>query len=173
MGNPISVRLKDDDQRELAKIVEEEGITTSSIISKIVHEWLHFGRTKEFRGDITLASVILKTRHNSIKKSDIPSIVKSDARFILEEMEYQVDDLDFYELTKRIREWNKENGLSFVVTEKKDEVILKQRHLLGAIWSEIQCKMYSEMFKSIGEIVENERYNSNSFSFKIIRQKTN
>ena len=170
MTNPISIRLKGKDQDELSKIVEEEGTTTSAIISKIVHDWIHFGRSKEFRGDITLASQILKTRHDAIKKTDIAKIVKSDATFILEEMEYQTDGLDFDEMAKRIREWNKENGLSLAMIEKKDEVVFKQRHMLGSTWSEIQCKMYAEMFKGIGEIITDVKHTKNSFSFKVIRQ---
>ena len=172
VANPISIRLREKDQKELARIVEEEGTTTSAIISKVMHEWIHFGRSKEFRGDITLAGQILKTRHNAIKRTDISKIVKSDASFILEEMEYQIDELSFEEVSKRIREWNKENGLSLVVVERKDHLIFKQRHMLGPVWSEIQCKMYSEMFKGIGEIIEEIKYTNNSFSFKIIRQTT-
>ena len=170
MANPISIRLKEKDQEKLANIVEEEGTTTSAIIAKIVHDWIHFRRSKESHGDITLASQILKTRHDAIKKIEIPKIVKLDADFIIEAMEYQVDELDFDEVAKRIREWNKENGLSLIVIEKKDEVIFKQRHSLGATWSEIQCKMYSEMFKRINEIVDDVKYTKNSFSFKVIRQ---
>ena len=170
MANPISIRLKEKDQEKLAKIVDEEGTTTSAIIAKIVHDWIHFGRSKEFHGDITLASQILKTRHDAIKKIEIPKIIKLDADFIIEEMEYQADVLDFDEVTKRIREWNKENGLSLIIVEKKDEVVFKQRHSLGATWSEIQCKMYSEMFKRINEITEDVKYTKNSFSFKVIRQ---
>ncbi|MDH5431879.1 MAG: hypothetical protein OEW78_08385 [Nitrosopumilus sp.] len=171
MANPISVRLKENDQKELERIVDEEGTTNSAIISKIIHEYLNFRRTKEFRGDITLASDILKTRHDAIKKTEIPKIIKSNANYILEEMEYQADIIDFPELVKRIKEWNKENKLSLVIVEKNDSVIFKQKHVLGPVWSEIQCKMYSEMFRCIGEIIENEQHNNNSFSFRIIRQK--
>ena len=170
MGNPISIRLKEKDQEILVKIVSEEGTTMSALISKIVHDWIHFGRSKESRGDVTLASSILKTRHDAIKKEDIQKIIKTDAKFIHEEMEYQTDMLDFHEMSKRIREWNKENGLSLVTLEKKNEVIFKQRHTLGSNWSEIQCGMYSEMFNRIGEIIRDQKYNSNSFSFKVVRQ---
>ena len=170
MSNPISVRLKGKDQEKIADIVDEEGTTTSALIAKIVHDWIHFGRLKENNGDITLANQILKTRHDAIKKNEIPKIIKRDADFIIEQMEYQVDELDFDEVAKRIREWNKENGLSLMVIEKKDEVVFKQRHMLGATWSEIQCKMYSEMFRKINEIVDDVKYSKNSFSFKVIRQ---
>ncbi len=49
----------------------------------------------------------LKQKHDNemidiAKKETIPKIVKGDAMYILSEMQFQVDNLDFKELTKRI-----------------------------------------------------------------------
>jgi len=168
MGNPLGFRLRDEDQDEFLEIVDQEGMSVSSLTSKIVHDWLRFRRSKQHRGDITLASKILKSRHDAIQKEMIPKIVKWDSKYILSEMQFQVDNLDFKELTKRITEWNRENGLIFVMRDRERGKVFMQKHDLGIIWSEIQCKMYCMMYECIGETVLYQKFEKNSFSFEIV-----
>ena len=168
MGNPLGFRLRDEDQDEFLEIVAQEGMSVSSLAAKIIHDWLRFRRSKQHRGDITLASKILKNRHDAIQENMIPKIVKEDSKYILSEMQFQVDNLDFKELTKRIMEWNRENGLVFVMRDRENSKIFMQKHDLGAIWSEIQCKMYCAMYEKIGGTVLSKKYDKTSFSFEIV-----
>ena len=167
MGNPLGFRLRDEDQEEFLEIVNQEGMSVSSLTAKIIHDWL-IQKIKTTRGDITLASKILKSRHDAIQKEMIPKIVKGDAMYILSEMQFQVDNLDFKELTKRITEWNKENGLVFVMRNRENSKVFMQRHDLGLIWSEIQCKMYCMMYERIGETILTKKIERSSFSFEIV-----
>ncbi len=98
----------------------------------------------------------------------IPKIVKGDAMYILSEMQFQVDNLDFKELTKRITEWNKENGLVFVMRNRENSKVFMQRHDLGIIWLEIQCKMYCVVYERIGETILTKKIEKSSFSFEIV-----
>ena len=170
MSNLIGVRLNKDDHVEYLRIVKEVGTNPSAMTAKIVHDWLRFHRTKQYRGDITLSVEILKKRHDAIKKGDIDKIVKHNSRVIISEMEFQVDNLDFAEISRRILEWNRENGMAMIMRDRKDNTVFMQKHSLGVIWSEIQCKMYCKMFEIIGETIRSMRYDSSSLSFEIIRQ---
>ena len=38
MGNPLGFRLRDEDQEELLEIVNQEGMSVSSLTAKIVHD---------------------------------------------------------------------------------------------------------------------------------------
>ena len=170
MSNLIGVRLNKEDHAEYLKIVKEIGTNPSAMTAKIVHDWLRFQRTKQYRGDITLSGEILKKRHEAIKKSEIEKIVKHNAKVIISEMEFQVDNLDFTELSRRILDWNRENGIAMIMRDRKDNTVFMQKHAFGIIWSEIQCKMYCTMFEIIGETIRSMKYGSSSFSFEVIRQ---
>ena len=172
MGNPLGFRLRDEDQEEFLEIVNQDGMSVSSLTAKIVHDWLRFRRSKQHRGDITLASKILKSRHDAIQKKKIPKIVKEDSKYILSEMQFQVDNLDFKELTKRITEWNRENGLVFVMRNRENSKVFMQKHDLGMIWSEIQCKMYCMMYERIGETILSKKIERSSFSFEVISHES-
>ena len=170
MSNLIGVRLNKDDHVEYLRIVKEVGTNPSAMTAKIVHDWLRFHRTKQYRGDITLSVEILKKRHDAIKKGEIDKIVKHNSRVIISEMEFQVDNLDFKEISRRILEWNRENGMAMIMRDRKDNTVFMQKHSLGVIWSEIQCKMYCKMFEIVGETIRSMKYDSNSLSFEVIRQ---
>jgi hypothetical protein len=170
MSNLIGVRLNKDDHVEYLRIVKEVGTNPSAMTAKIVHDWLRFHRTKQYRGDITLSVEILKKRHEAIKKGEIDKIVKHNSRVIISEMEFQVDNLDFAEISRRILEWNRENGMAMIMRDRKDNTVFMQKHSLGVIWSEIQCKMYCKMFEMVGETIRSMRYDSSSLSFEVIRQ---
>ena len=170
MSNLIGVRLNKEDHDEYLKIVKEYGTNPSAMTAKIVHDWLRFQRIKQYRGDITLSGEILKKRHDAIKKNEIDKIVEHNAKVIISEMEFQVDNLDFPEVSRRILEWNRENGIAMIMRDRKDNTVFMQKHSLGGVWSEIQCKMYCKMFEIIGETIRSMKYNSNSFNFEVIRQ---
>ncbi len=169
MSNLIGVRLNKEDHEIYLKIVKENGTNPSAMTAKIVYDWLHFHRTKQYRGDITLSGEILKKRHDAIKKSEIGKIIEHNAKTIISEMKFQVDNLDFVEMSRRILEWNRENGMAMIMRDRQDNTIFMQKHPLGKIWSEIQCKMYCRMFEIIGETIRSKKYNSSSFSFEVIR----
>ena len=63
----------------------------------------------------------------------IPKIAKGDSKYILSEMQFQVDNLDFKELIKRITEWNKENGMVFVMRNREGSKVFMQKHDLGIV----------------------------------------
>lgn len=170
MGNPLGFRLKEEDHHKFLEAAEQDGITVSALTARIIHEWLRFHRTKKYRGDITLSGEILKRRHDAIQREEIGKIVEHNAKIIISEMKFQVDNLDFVELSRRILEWNRENGITMIMRDRKDNTVFMQKHLLGIVWSEIQCKMYCRMFEIIGETIRAMKYDLNSFSFEVIRQ---
>ena len=173
MAQPRGIRLRDEDDIEINSIAEQHGTTFSTVIANIVHNYLKIERSKEERGDITLAGEIVRNRHESIKKSDIIKIVEKDAKFIIKEMRFQVD-LNFDELRKRIMEWNNiENKLKFVTKDRKESVLFIGQHRLGKTWSEIQCKMYCRMFELIKETVlkNSIKFDRDSFEFEVVRHK--
>jgi hypothetical protein len=170
-GNTIGVRLLAADQDAFEKIVEDEGVNQSLKIAKIVHDWMHFMKSKQERGDITLAGEIIKNLLNAISEEELIRIAKKNAKYVIAEMKWQDDELDFAELSKRIVEWNMENDRKLIAREKKGLISFKQRHDLGIGWSVHQCEMYAEMFKITGEIVpaDSIKYGKTEFSFEIIR----
>ncbi len=173
MAQPRGIRLRDEDDKEINIIAEQNGTTFSTVIANIVHNYLKIERSKEERGDITLAGDIVRNRHESIKKSDIIKIVEKDAKFIIKEMRFQAD-LDFDELRKRVIEWNNiENKLKLVTKDRKDSVLFIGQHRLGRTWSEIQCKMYCRMFELIKEtVIKNSiKFDRDSFEFEVVRHR--
>ena len=174
MANSRGVRLRDDDDDEINHVMDEMGLSFSGVISHVVNDWLHSRRSKQQRGDITLASEIIKNILRHIDKKHIKKIAEKNAKYVIEEMMFQVDDLDFNELSKRIMEWNnKENNIAMIKKPRKDSVMFMQKHHLVMQWSMHQCIMYSKMFELIGEtIVPNSiKYDSNLFYFEVIRHK--
>ena len=174
MAQPRGIRLKDKDDIEINQIAKQQGTTFSTVISNIISNYLHIEKSKMERGDITLAGEIIKNRHESIKKSDIGKIAIQDAKFIIKEMEMQTD-VDFNEISKRILEWNNiENKLRLVKRERRESVIFIGQHRLGRTWSEIQCKMYCNMFELVGETIipNSTKFDGTSFQFEIIKHET-
>ena len=174
MANSRGVRLSDEDDKEINQIMQDTGFSFSALISHIVHDWLHSRRSKQERGDITLAAEPLKNFLKNVDKKQLKKIADANAKYIIEEMKFQVDDLDFEELSRRILEWNKENDLRMVRKNRKESVMFVQRHHLGHEWSIHQSMMYAKMFEIIGEtIVPNSIKNDkNSFSFEVIRHSS-
>ena len=174
MGQPRGIRLRDEDERIIEEISKKEGIKISTVVINIVHRYLKIERSKRERGDITLAGEIVKNRHNSIKKSDIPKIIEKDAKYIINEMELQTK-LDFEEVARRITEWNNdENQLRLVYRKLENMAIFNAQHNLGKTWSEIQCKMYCRIFEKIKNESMKSSINfitNNSFQFEITLNK--
>jgi hypothetical protein len=172
-GNTIGIRLLPEDEEPLRDVVAEKRSNSSAVIAKIVHDWLHFMKSKQERGDITLAGEIIKNLLNAISKSELVKIAKKNAKYVMAEMRWQDDNLDFTEMSKRIMEWNMENERTLISREKVGVVAFKQRHDLGIGWSTHQCEMYAEMFRLVGETVNpgSIKYGRDSFTFEIIRHE--
>jgi len=172
-GNTIGVRLLSDDQKDFEKIVKEEGVNQSLKIAQIVHDWMHFMKSKQERGDITLAGEIIKNLLNTVSKKELIKLAKKNAKYVISEMKWQVDLLDFQEISKRIVEWNMENDRKMIARERKELVSFKQRHDLGIGWSTHQCEMYCEMFRLIGQTINQNsvKYDRTSFGFEVIRHE--
>ncbi len=170
-GEMFGVRLNGEDMKQFACIVEEERSNKSSMSARIIHDWIHFMKSKQERGDITLAGEIIKNLINALPPENIARIAKKNAKYVISEMKWQNDDLDFAELSKRIVEWNMENDRKLIPKEKPGLVLFKQRHELGMGWSVHQCEMYSEMFRLIGETINTNsvKHDKTSFSFEVIR----
>ena len=170
-GKTIGVRLLADDIEGFEKITEQSGMNQSSLIANIVHDWIRFRRSKIERGDITLAGEILKNIFNAIPENSLKRIAKKNAKFIIKEMQWQVEDLDFEEVSKRITEWNNENDRQLISRTKNDQVKFKQRHDIGKGWSIHQSEMYAEMFRLIGETIvpDSIKHDRTSFSFEVIK----
>ena len=172
MGNSRGVRLSDKNDKKIDEIKDQMGLSFSALISHITDDWLHSRRSKQQRGDITFAAEIIKNFLKHIDKTEIKKIANANAKYIIDEMHFQADVLNFDELTKRIMEWNnKENGIEMIKKPRKGSVMFIQRHHLGPTWSMHQCEMYARMFEIIGEtpIPDSIKYNGSKFSFEIIR----
>ena len=172
-GKTIGVRLLADDTEEFEKISEQSGMNQSAKIANIVHDWIRFRRSKIERGDITLAGEILKNIFDSIPEDMLIKIAKKNAKFVIKEMQWQVEGLDFEEVSKRITEWNNENDRQLISRIKNDYVKFKQRHDIGKGWSVHQSEMYAEMFRLIDETIvpDSIKHDKTSFSFEVIRHQ--
>ena len=108
---------------------------------------------------------------NTIPKESLVKLAKKNAKFVVGEMQWQEENLDFEEVAKRVIEWNMENERKIIRKEKKGLVSFKQRHDLGLGWSTHQCEMYAEMFRLINETVvpNSVKYGKDSFSFEIFK----
>ena len=163
-----------EDYNELMQLCDENMTNSSSLMAGVLSDWLHSRRSKKERGDITLAAEILKNILKNINKKQIKKIAETNAEYVLDEMKFQADELDFEEISKRILEWNnKENDIRLVQKQKKESIMFMQRHHMGFEWSQHQCLMYTKMFEMIGEtmIPKSIKYDKNSFSFEIIRHQ--
>lgn len=164
------------DYKELMQICDENMTNQSSLMAGILSDWLHSRRSKKERGDITMASEVLKNFLKHVNKKEITKIAESNAKYIIDEMDFQEDSLGFEELTHRIMDWNnKENDIRMVRKNKKDSTVFMQRHNLGFEWSMHQCLTYANMFELIGETIvpKSTKYDKNSFSFGVIRHEEN
>lgn len=170
-GNTIGIRLLPEDEIPFRKIVETKRSNNSAVVAKIVHDWIHFMKSKQERGDITLAGEIIMNLLNAISKSELVKIAKKNAKYVIAEMKWQDENLDFAEISKRMIEWNMENERTLIPKEKSGLVSFKQRHDLGIGWSIHQCEMYAEMFRLIGETINanSVKHDRTSFSFEVIR----
>ena len=172
MGNSRGVRLSESNDKKIDEIKDQMGLSFSALISHIADDWLHSRRSKQQRGDITFAAEIIKNFLKHIDEKNIRKIANANAKYIIDEMRFQADMLDFEELTKRIMEWNnKENGIEMIKKPRKGSVMFVQRHHLGINWSMHQCLTYARMFEMIGEtpVPDTVKYDSSKFSFEIIR----
>jgi len=165
---PVSYRLLDNLHEDFMKLCHNEKRTPSQMTAIIVQQYLKFSGQKSRSGDITMARHAIKIRHNSIKKSDIPQIAKNDAKYIIKQMKIQIPELSFEDVLRRITEWNEENKLSFHVERLRNNVTITQFHELGERWSEIQCRMYCNMFEIIKATVITKDWSETMFTFEII-----
>lgn len=175
MVNPVAFRPRtQEDFDELMSICKEYRTNASTLTSSILSDWMHSRRSKQERGDITLAAEIIRNILKHVDKKYYQKIAHANAKYIIEEMTYQKEDLDFDELAKRIMEWNnKENKIPLRKVARKDAVKFIQRHHMEHVWSVIQCTMYAKMFELIGETIvpHSIKYDRNSFSFEVIRHQ--
>jgi 5'-deoxynucleotidase YfbR-like HD superfamily hydrolase len=115
MGNSRGVRLPDSNDKKIDEIKDQMGLSFSALISHITDDWLHSRRSKQQRGDITFAAEIIKNFLKHISEADIRKIARANAKYIVEEMGFQANTLDYEEMSRRIMEWkNKENSIEIV-----------------------------------------------------------
>lgn len=165
---PVSYRLSDNFHTDFMNLCHNEKRTPSQMTAIIVQQYLKFFGQKSRSGDITMARPAIKIRHDSIKKSEVPSIAKNDAKCIIKQMRMQVPVLSFEEVLRRITEWNEENKLNFRVEKVGNNTTITQFHELGERWSEIQCRMYCNMFESIKSTVITSDWSETMFTFEVV-----
>jgi hypothetical protein len=154
------------------EICTENSTNASALTATIVSDYLHSTKSKQERGDITLAAEILKNILQYVDTKKCQTIAKANASYIIEEMQMQDEDLGFDELSKRIMQWNnKENKILLRKIERNESVKFLQQHHMNRTWSEIQCRTYVKMFELIGETIvpKSAKYDGTSFSFEVIR----
>ncbi|QMU55001.1 MAG: hypothetical protein GKS07_09000 [Nitrosopumilus sp.] len=172
MGNSRGVRLPDSNDKKIDEIKDQMGLSFSALISHITDDWLHSRRSKQQRGDITFAAEIIKNFLKHISEADIRKNARANAKYIVDEMRFQANTLDYEEMSRRIMEWNnKENGIEMVRKSRKGLSVFMQKHHMGQNWSMHQCVMYARMFEIIGETVipDSIKYDGSRFSFEVIR----
>ena len=162
-GIQTNVRLPSEIHAILEHIANNMSITSASLSTKIITEYVEFYYYKIQRGDMTLSQPILKKMFDAIDSSKIDEIAQFTAKFILSEISIQEGEIPYDTFVQRIIKWNKGNNLNFNKIKKPDTELFISKHSLGKNWSELQCKIYANAFEAIGCTVIEKNFDSPDF----------
>ena len=165
----VNAQLELDVFAILTEIAEEQNIKPSTLVGKIITDFVQIYHYKIQRGDITISKPIMKKIFESIDPKKKQEIIDVTSDFMISEIKVQEGKITYEKLIEHIIKWNK-GRFQFNRIQQKDSDLIISKHSMGKIWSEIQCKMYAKCFVAIGETVLDIDYDSNdSYSIEIAR----
>lgn len=170
-SHQLNIRLSTDVHAVLNKISEEDDIAPTTLAAQIITEYVLFYYYKIHRGDVTISQYALRRYLDIVDPTKIEEMAENIADYIISEMKIQEGKIDYHILSERTLKWNKGNHLILNRFSSKDSDIFIAKHELGRNWSEIQCNVYSKVFKKIGETVLDKEFDECSYSIEIARHK--
>ncbi len=145
-------------------------LTTGTLDTKIITDYVEFFYYKIQRGDVTLSQPILKSIFEGIDSKMIDDIAKKISKYILSEIKAQEGNVTYEILIEHFIKWNKGNHLLFNRIKQNGLDMFVSKHSICRNWSEIQCKTYANTFESVGETILEKLFDSDdSYSLEIAK----
>lgn len=155
----------------LTEIAEGMNIKPSTLVGKIVTDYVQIYAYKIQRGDITLSKPIIKKIFEMIDPSKIDEIAEYTANFIISEIKSQEGKITYEILLEHFTKWNK-GRFQFNRIHQDGIDIIISKHMVCKNWSETQCKIYLKCFELIGEtVLETDFDSDDSYSMEIARHE--
>ena len=166
----FNLRIKTDIMAILQQIADDMNLTTGTLGTKIITDYVEFFYYKIQRGDVTLSQPILKSIFEGIDSKMIDGIAKKTSEYILSEIKTQEGNVTYEILIEHFMKWNKGNHLLFNRIKQKGSDMFVSKHSICRNWSEIQCKTYANVFESVGQTVLSRDYDSDdSYSLEVAK----
>jgi hypothetical protein len=154
----------------LQQIADDMNLTSGTLGTKIITDYVEFFYYKIQRGDVTLSQPILKTIFEGLDSKMIDDIAKKTSKYIMTEIKTQEGNVTYEILIEHFMKWNKGNHLLFNRIKQKGSDMFVSKHYICRNWSEIQCKTYASVFEMIGETVLEKLFDSDdSYSLEIAK----
>jgi hypothetical protein len=155
----------------LTEIADEMNIKPSTLVGKIVTDYVQIYAYKIQRGDVTLSKPIIKKIFEMIDPSKIDEIAEYTANFIISEIKSQEGKITYDILLEHFTKWNKGRFQFNQIRQDGTDIIIS-KHMVCKNWSEIQCKTYANCLKMIGEeVLEMEFDSDTTYSFEVVRRE--
>ena len=163
-----SFRLEKEIFEDFKKHAKDQGLTTNSMINKIMKEYMQWGSKATFVQVIPYPSGIIMALLKKYNEEELREIARNHAKehfsenLLLLKNEESVDA--YIEMTKS---WCNAAGFAFSTKEKNDEIVFTARHNHGSKFS----TLLDEIIKTQIEILTKKRAKTkvmnNSVSFWI------
>ena len=166
----FNLRIKSDIMAILQNIADDLNLTAGTLGTKIITDYVEFFYYKIQRGDITLSQPILKAVFEALDSKMIDEIAKKTANYVISEIRAQEGNVTYEILIEHFLKWNKGNHLLFNRIRQKGSDMFVSKHSICRNWSEIQCKMYADVFEMVDQTVLEKSFDSDdSYSLEIAR----
>ena len=153
----------------LLEIAEGQNIKPSTLVGKIITDFVQIYHYKIQRGDITLSKPIIKKIFETIDPKKKQEIIDFTSDFIISEIRVQEGNPTYEIFLKHAMKWNK-GKFRFNRIRQEGSDLIVSKHSLCKTWSEIQCKIYAKCFEMVGETVLEMDYDSeDSYSIEVAR----
>ena len=165
----VNGQLDSDVYAILLDISKEQNIKPSTLVGKIVTDFVQYHHYKIQRGDISLSKPILKKIFETIDPKRIDEIAEYTANFIMSEIRQQEGKLTYEVILEHFIKWNK-GRIQFNRIHQDDSDMIVSKHGLCRTWSEVQCKTYAKCFELVGETIREIGFDSeDSYYIEVIR----
>ena len=165
----VNAQLELDVFAILSEIADEQNIKPSTLVGKIITDFVQIYHYKIQRGDITISKPIMKKIFESIDPKRKQEIIDFTSDFIVSEIKVQEGKITYEKLLEHLVKWNK-GRFQFNRIHQEGSDLIISKHSMGKMWSEIQCKIYAKCFETVGETVLDVDYESNdSYSIEVAK----
>jgi len=165
----VNGQLDWDTYAVLLEIAEGQNIKPSTLVGKIITDFVQIYHYKIQRGDITLSKPIIKKIFDTIDPKKKQEIIDFTSDFIISEIRVQEGKPTYEIFLKHAMKWNK-GRFQFNRIRQGESDLIVSKHSLCKMWSEIQCKIYAKCFEMVGETVLGMDYDSDDYySIEIAR----